>query len=74
LTISAVDSASPSIRPTTTSTLVPSVVTMNIGSRLCTISDEMSISMLTSPSTQMPGGIWRRVLAGGVGMPQCAIH
>lgn len=29
---------------------------MNNGSRLWIISEEMSISMLTKPSTQMPGG------------------
>ena len=30
---------------------------MNSGSRLWIISDEMSISMLTKPSTQIPEGI-----------------
>src|SRR5690606_22659583 len=34
----------------------PSTPTMNSGSRLWIISEEMSISMLTKPSTQMPGG------------------
>lgn len=37
--------------------LAPRVVTMNIGSPLWITSDEMSISMLTKPSTQMPAGI-----------------
>jgi hypothetical protein len=33
---------------------------MNKGSRLWIISEEISISMLTNPSTQMPAGIvWR---------------
>ena len=66
LTISAVASAKPSISPTTT-TLTPSVPTMNSGSRLWIISDEMSISKLTKPSTQMPAGSWRRVVVGEVG-------
>ena len=30
---------------------------MNSGSRLWIISEEMSINMLTNPSTQMPDGI-----------------
>lgn len=34
---------------------------MNMGSRLWTISEEMSISMLTKPKTQTPEGICRNV-------------
>lgn len=56
MTISAVDSASPSIKPTINA-LVPKVLTMNIGSRLWIISEEISISMLTKPSTHTPIGI-----------------
>jgi len=41
----------------TDSTLMPSVLTMNSGSRLWIISDEMSISRLTKPSTQTPRGM-----------------
>lgn len=41
--------------------LAPSVVTMNIGSRLWITSDEISISMLTKPRIQMPAGICFRM-------------
>ena len=56
MTINAVASANPSTTPTL-SALAPSTVTMNNGSKLWIISDEMSISMLTNPSIQMPAGI-----------------
>ena len=58
--MSAVDSATPSIRPIT-SALTPRLVAKNRGNRLWIISDEMSINMLTKPSTQMPMG--KRVFA-----------
>ena len=67
LVIKAVASASPSIRPTT-ATLTPSEPTMNSGSRLWIISDEMSISRLTKPSAQMLAGK-RRSGTGGPGGP-----
>ena len=41
----------------TASTLTPSVPTRNSGSRLWIISDEMSINMLTKPSTHTPAGM-----------------
>lgn len=56
LTISAVDSARPSTKPTAKA-LAPKVETMNNGSKLWIILEEMSISMLTKPSTQMLAGI-----------------
>ena len=37
---------------------VPRTVTMNNGSRLWIISDEISMSRLTIPSTQTPDGMW----------------
>ncbi len=37
--------------------LAPKGPTRNRGSRLWIISEEMSMNMLTSPSTQMPAGI-----------------
>ena len=40
----------------TLNALAPSAVTMNSGSRLWIISDEMSISRLVKPSIQMPAG------------------
>ncbi len=40
--------------------LVPRIVTINKGSRLWIISDEISISKLTNPNTQIPEGIRRR--------------
>lgn len=55
------DSARPSINPTANA-LVPSTVTMNSGNRLWIISDEISISRLTKPSTHTPRGIWLKVL------------
>jgi len=45
----------------TVNALVPRTVTMNMGSRLWTISEEMSINMLTKPKTQTPEGICRNV-------------
>ena len=58
--ISAVASASPSIRPMKM-TLAPSVVTINSGNKLWMISEEMSINMLTPPTIQTPLGIWLSV-------------
>ncbi|BCO13285.1 hypothetical protein RIMD111065_16410 [Aeromonas hydrophila] len=49
--------------------LLPSTVTMNRGSRLWIISDEMSISRLTKPSTQTPRGIRREGGAGSCLLP-----
>ena len=63
MTIKAVASAAPSIKPTT-KTLSPSEVTMKTGNRLWISSEEMSISMLTKPSTQIPGGIFFSVWVG----------
>ncbi len=60
----------PSITPTA-STLTPSVPTRNSGSRLWIISEEMSINMLTKPSTQTPAGMRAAALAGGLRMPHC---
>jgi len=54
--ISAVASARPSISPTMNA-LAPSTPTRNRGKRLWIISDEISISMLTKPSTHTPVGI-----------------
>jgi hypothetical protein len=51
-----VDSASPSSRPTAKA-LAPNVVTINKGSKLWIISEEMSINKLTKPSTHTPAGI-----------------
>ena len=59
----AVASAIPSSRPIVT-TLAPSVVAMNTGSRLWTSSDEVSISSDTAPSAQIPPG--RRKTGDGV--------
>ena len=53
--MSAMDSANPSTSPTARA-LAPSVVTMNIGRRAWIISEEISMSMLTKPNTQMPAG------------------
>ena len=51
----------------TASTLTPSVPTRNRGSRLWIISDEMSISMLTKPSTHTPVGMEAGTISlGGV--------
>ena len=44
------------MRPTV-SALAPSAVTMKTGSRLWISSEEMSMSMLTKPSTQMARGM-----------------
>jgi hypothetical protein len=38
---------------------------MNKGSRLWIISDEMSISKLTKPNTQIPEGMWRNERSTG---------
>lgn len=59
------DSANPSSRPTAKA-LAPNVVTMNKGSKLWIISEEMSINRLTKPSTQTPVGIWLNAPLGFV--------
>jgi len=61
LTISAVDSARPSIRPMAVAD-TPSEVARNIGSRLWIISEEMSMNMLTRPRAQMAAGMRGRVM------------
>src|ERR1700690_726507 len=55
-TISAVDSARPSIRPTVRA-LAPSAVTRKTGNRPWISSEEVSISRLTNPRAQMLAGI-----------------
>ncbi len=60
----------PSMTPTA-STLTPSVPTRNSGSRLWIISEEMSINMLTKPSTQTPAGMLAETMAGGLRTPHC---
>src|SRR4051812_25964067 len=64
LTIRAVASAAPSIRPMA-SMLAPRPVARKTGSRLWIISEEMSIKRLTKPSAQMLAG--RRPRAGCIG-------
>src|SRR5689334_9513790 len=61
----AVPSARPSIAPST-SGLAPTTVTRNAGSSPWIISDEVSVSRLTSPSTHTPAG--SRDLFGADGM------
>ena len=56
--IAAVDSAMPSIKPTA-SAEAPSTPTRYTGSSAWIISEEMSISIETRPSAQMPAGIRR---------------
>lgn len=64
--IEAVDSATPSINPTT-ATLPPSVVVRNSGRSEWMASDETSMKKLTSPSAQTVRGMAddRAVTAGG---------
>jgi len=62
----AVASASPSISPTA-SAPTPSVDTKNNGSRLWTISEETSISMLTNPKAQTVRGIFALVTVAVAG-------
>src|ERR1019366_2538020 len=65
LVIRAVASATPSIAPTVVA-LAPSTVTMKTGNKLCTISDEISISMLTKPSNHTVAGIRIRGSTGSI--------
>jgi hypothetical protein len=55
LEIDAVDWPMPSMSPTIP-VLAPSTLTRDTGSRPWTISEEMSMNMLTKPSAQMPPG------------------
>ena len=61
LVIDAVASAIPSTNPMVTM-LAPSTDVMKIGSRLCTSSDDASMSSEPKPSAQMPAGNARRLL------------
>ena len=70
--MSAVASAAPSINPTEKA-LAPSAVTMNSGSTLWIISEEMSISMLTKPSTHTPDGICRKTVVESLRFVECIL-
>ena len=54
--------------------LAPSAATMNIGNRLWIISDEMSASMLTKPSIQIPGGMRRSEVDAVVGVARAVVE
>ena len=62
--ISAVASATPSIKPTDVM-LAPSPETRKTESRLWTSSDEVSMKRLTKPRAQTPRGIARRLDSAG---------